>query len=345
MSTTHHSWRRIGLGWLGFLVLIPVVTASQVSLQQKVFEALSEQLQRPDRARSRAFLDHLGGSSGLDEPVLRQRLRALLDTLETHRESRSPTWRELTELGGSRAPPKKVDRLLKELRKRADKILKKKGDYSLTDLLSDAAARADMPDYRARAILLAAIGVDPNSAAVFTGLPPRVGLLLRVRNFSMADTDAVRLSPLYGAAGLPPGGVGAGSPLARMAVTAPMVYYMKREMERSDHVRWVVTAPPPRAAPECGLHLDIVRFGTSWRQLSAATDERPAQFVLHLSMELQVDLYHYALENVIYTERKEYRYDLPPELDDETRPGLQFDRYYERVVRDVCASVDGFLAQ
>jgi hypothetical protein len=251
---------------------------------------------------------------------------------------------QLTTLGGSRVSAKKTDKLLKELRKRADKILKKKGDYSLSDLLTDAAKRANVPDYRARGILLSALGVDPDTAAVFTGLPRRVSLQLRVRSSSIGGADVVKILPRDGGVGLPPGGVGAGTVLGRELVTAPMEYYLKREMEKSDYVEWVVAGPTPRTAPECGLHLDILTFATSWRQTAAATEDRPAQFVLNVGMQLKVELYHYRLKSLVYSEFKEYNYDFPREMDDETRPGLQFDKYYERVLRDVRASLEIFLA-
>ena len=32
-------------------------------------------------------------------------------------------------------------------------------------------------------------------------------------------------------------------------------------------------------------------------------------------------------------------------MDDETRPGLQFDKYYQRVARNVVESVEAFLSQ
>ncbi len=329
------------LTWV-VLLAIPAVTTAQVDLRQQVLEALGDQLKRPDPERSHAFLDRLSNDTGLEVADLRPRLRALLNQLQTQRKSKSPAWMELISLGGRRATPKNVDKLIRELRKRADKILKKKGDYSLSDLLSDAAKRADdMPDYRARAILLSAIGVNPDTVAVFTGLPERVGMMLRVRSFSAGESDVVKLSPLYGNSNLPPAGVGAGTPLGRKAVTDPMAYYLRREMEASNLVKWVVIAPTPRVEPDCALHLDILTFGTRWRGSAAATQER----VLNVSMQIQVDLYDYRLKNVVYNRVEEYRYDFPMAMDDETRPGLQFDKYYERVAKDVSASVVAFLAE
>ena len=345
VAAARHIGRGAGARCLALLLLFPAVAATQVELQQQAFAALGQQLQRPDPVRSHAFLDSLGGVTGLDDEGLRRRLRALLDSLEQHRKSKSPTWQTLSRLGDRRATPRQVEKLLRELRKRADKILRKKGDYPLANLLNEAATRADMPEHRARAILFAAIGVDPDPAAVFVGLPSWVGMQLRVRNFSLGGNDVVRLAPHFGDPALPPGGVGAGSPLGRNAVSAPLPYYVQREMAESDHVKWVVLAPVPGRVPECSLHLDILAFATTWRQRSPATAQQPAQFVLNLFMELQVDLYHHALQNVVYTERKEYRYDFPMEMDDETRPGLQFDKYYERIARDVRGSIDAFLSR
>ena len=326
------------------LLAIPGVAAAQVELQQSLFEALIDQLQRSAPQRSHLFLDRLSGDTGLADADLRQRLRELLDQLEAQRESRSPAWVQITALGGSRVSAKKVDKLIKELRKRADKILKKTGDYSLSSLLTDAAKRANVPEYRARGILLSALGVDPDTLAVFTGLPQRVSLQVRVRSSSIGGSDVVKIVPRDGGVDLPPGGVGAGTVLGRELMTAPMEYYLKREMEKSDHVSWVVAGVNPRTAPECGLYVDILTFATSWRQTAAATEDRPAQFVLNVGMQLKVELYHYRLKNVVHSEFKEYNYDFPRELDDETRPGLQFDKYYERVVRDVRASLETFLA-
>ena len=320
------------------LLAIPRVTAAQLELQQRLFETLIDQLHRV-----RVLVEATAVDTGLAAADLRQRLRELLDQLEAQHESRSPAWVQLTAPGGSRVSAKEVDKLIKELSKRADKILEKKGDYSLSDLLTDAAKRANVPDYRARGILLWALGVDPDTAAVFTGLPERVSLQLRVRSSSLGGADVVKILPRDGGVDLPPGGVGAGTVLGRELMTAPMEYYLKREMEKSDYVKWVVVGPNPRAAPECGLYLDILTFATSWRQTAAATEERPAQFVLNVGMQLKVELYHYRLKNVVYSEFKEYNYDFPREMDDETRPGLQFDKYYERVVRDVRASLETFL--
>jgi hypothetical protein len=328
------------------LLSIPAVTAAQMQLRQQVFEALGDQLQRPDLGRSHAFLDSLSNDTGLEVADLRLHLRELLDQLEAHRKSKSPAWMELTSPGHRRATPKKVDKLISELRKRSDRILKKKRDYSLSDLLSDAAKRADdMPDYRARAILLSAIGVNPDSVAVFTGLPERVGMMLRVRSFSAGGADVVKLSPQYGNPDLPATGVGAGTPLGRKAVTDPMAYYLRQEIEASNLVKWVMMAPTPRAEPDCALHFDILTFGTRWREFAPATPERDAQVVLNVSMQIQVDLYDYRLKNVVYSRFEEYHYDFPMEMDDETRPGLQFDKYYERVARDVSESVVAFLAE
>ncbi len=328
------------------MLAIPLEATSQEQLLQQVLEALGDQLQRQNPARSHAFLDSLSTDTGLGVADLRLHLRELLDQLEAHRKSKSATWLELISLGGHRAAPKKVDKLIRELRKRADKILKKRSDYPLDDLLSDAAKRADdMPDYRARAILLTAIGVDPHTAAVFTGLPDRVGMILRVRSFSLGGADVVRLTPQYGNLGLPGGGVGAGTPLGRKAVTDPMAYYLKREMEASNLVKWIVMSPPPRSEPDCALHFDIFTFGTRWRQTSPATEEREAQVVLNVSMQIQVDLYDYRVKNVVYSRFEEFRYDFPMSMDDETRPGLQFDKYYERVARDVSKSLAAFLAE
>ncbi len=341
-QTRPHTW----ILTCALLLAVPAVADEQRQLSQQVFEALGDQLQRPDLGRSHAFLDSLSNDTGLEVADLRLHLRELLDQLETQRKSKSPAWMELTSLGGYRAAPKKVDKLVRELRKRADKILKKKGDYSLSDLLSDAAKRADdMPDYRARAILLSAIGVDPDTVAVFTGLPDRVGMMLRVRSFSAGESDVVRLTPQFGNPGLPAGGVGAGTPLGRKAVTDPMAYYLRREMEASNLVKWVMMAPTPRAEPDCALYFDILTFGTSWREFIPAAQEQDAQFVLNVSMQIRVDLYDFRLKNVVYSRFEEYRYDFPMEMDDETRPGLQFDKYYERVAKDVSESVVGFLAE
>lgn len=95
-----------------------------------------------------------------------------------------------------------------------------------------------------------------------------------------------------------------------------MAYYLRKELEASNLVKWVIMAPTPRAEPECALHFDILTFGTSWREVAPATQGQGAQRVLNLSMQIQVDLYDFRLKNVVYSRFQEYRYDFPIEMDD-----------------------------
>ena len=168
-------------------LILPLLMAPTVGQEpvHQVFDALNDQLQQPIAEGSHAFLERLSSTTGAELAGLRSHLRELLDQLEAHRRNKSPAWRQLISLGGSRADPKKVEKLITELRKRADKALKKKRDYALSDLLGNAAMRADLPEHRARAILLSAIGVNPDSAAVFTGFPERVSVMVSVHSCSL----------------------------------------------------------------------------------------------------------------------------------------------------------------
>ena len=183
-----------------------------------------------------------------------------------------------------------MEKLISELRTRADKALKKKRDYSLSDILSDATRRADLREHRAWAILLSAIGVNPDSATAFAGFPEHMGVMVKVRSFSLGGADGVRLNPQYGGSDLPAIGVGAGRPLGRRAVAEPMTHYLAREMERLKRVSWVGVRPRPQMKPDCKLRFDILTLSTRWRQVSPAGAQETAEFVLNVGMQIHVNL-------------------------------------------------------
>ena len=123
-----------------------------------------------------------------------------------------------------------------------------------------------------------------------------------------------------------------------------MTYYLAREMGQLQQVKWVGVRPRPRMEPDCELCFDILTFSTRWRQV-VAEGPGQAEFVLNVGMQIQVNLYYHRLKTVVYGRSEEYNYDFPLEMDDATRPGLQFDKYYQRVARNVVESVEAFLSQ
>ena len=97
-------------------LILPLLMAPTVGQEpvHQVFDALNDQLQQPIAEGSHAFLERLSSTTGAEVAGLRSHLRELLDQLEAHRRNKSPAWRQLISLGGSRADPKKVEQLITE---------------------------------------------------------------------------------------------------------------------------------------------------------------------------------------------------------------------------------------
>ena len=148
------------------------------SFRQQVLSALGEQLLQPEPMRTRAFNRYLMKQTGMGGTDVRKGMVALLDSLEAERKGKTEEWERIRTLGGTQVKPKQVDKLLRELTKRTRKVLENNEDETLGSLLQHGAKKADVPDYRARAVLLQALVEDEIVELWKVEMPPV--LIMRV---------------------------------------------------------------------------------------------------------------------------------------------------------------------
>ncbi len=223
------------------------------SFRQQVLSGLGEQLLQPEPLRTRAFNRYLMKQTGVGGSDVRKGMLALLDSLEAERKGKSEKWQRIRTSGGTHVKPRQVDKLLKELTKRTRKVLENNEDETLGSLLQHGAKKADVPDYRARAVLLRALEVPTDSAAVFLGFPAKVTILLEMttlemtRGMTTSGYLSQRLFPV--------------SDDLLNEVKRDILPSLERRLKESESVVSDSIASTKSMKPDCRLVFEIRKFG------------------------------------------------------------------------------------
>ena len=130
------------------------------TFQQQVIAVVGEQLLQPEMSGTHALIRDLSARTGMAEQKVRKGLLTLFDSLEAERKGKTELWQRIKESGDVHVEPKRVDKLVKETAKKARKIFKKNEKKPLGEILRHGTRKANLQDYRARAVLLQALGVD-----------------------------------------------------------------------------------------------------------------------------------------------------------------------------------------
>ena len=317
------------------------------SFRQQVLSALGAHLLQPEPLSTRAFVRGLMKRTGVGGSDVRNGMLDLLDSLDAERKGKSEKWERIRKSGGTQVKPKQVEKLLKELTKRTRKALKKNEDKTLGSLLKHGAKKAGLPDYRARAVLLRALEVSTDSAAVFLGFPARVGISLEVTTPVVAWTKAAMLeaqiAARHGGSNIMiPLPVTDDSPAAQGILSS-----LAQRLEESQRVAWVSSQSAKPVKPDCRLvfairelslrsHASIVEGGSGEPLLDAARG-------LHLEARLTMEDVATGIEvhRDEITVRENYAWGRNLVL-----PGQEFmDKFCQETALAAIESVEAYLAR
>jgi len=137
------------------LLLVQVSAADgSEDLAQLALRALQEALQSPKDVYSDEVMERLALESNVAADDIGPRLRELLDRLDSHRQAKSQTWKDLVAARGREVPEKKAAKLLKLLIQGARDMTEGQGRYVIDRRLHWAGKKARVPMDQAEAMVL-----------------------------------------------------------------------------------------------------------------------------------------------------------------------------------------------
>ena len=315
----------------------PLEGTSEVSFEQLVVSTLGSQLLSSEPQSLLEVVRSLASRTQSNDEQVRGRLLALIDTLEWQRKEETEAWQQIRESGGPRVAPKKVEKLVRELTKRARKALQKNRDEALGELLRHGSRKADLPEYRARAVLLEAMDIDTDGASVYLGFESRVGMLFEVTDaFQQATSaDGVQFGRGVGA-------VSANNPIAQDDVNREIASYVVQTMRSSKHVAWISSRPTSRMQPDCRLVFGIRQFNTTNRQYGSGENVvyRPAIY-----LDAQIVMHQLSTSTEVLRENIVVQYEFAVERDDTVRGQGSLSKFYQKAAEAVVEVVDAYLAR
>jgi len=296
---------------------------------RRVCATLGQKLKGSEQLYSGKVLEELAGEAGLEESRFREQLLSLLDELDRQREKKTEAWKGLLVLGGKEIEAKQADKFLRELSKAARKVLEKKGNYGLEQIVNQTAGKAKLLPYQGKEllqkVLLIGAGEDAGGSV---GLPDKIGLLVEGGSNYRIERD--------GFAGLL---IRAEDQLQLKKVTdihVPIVAALVGELPSAEWVRWVIEKPRPQLQPECRLLFEVEEF-SSMTGMAPLDQSMPA-----VHMVADVTLEQIPSGASVYYERLEFSYDFWNEEDEEIQSQRRLDRFYEKVARQTREALDRF---
>ena len=266
--------------WVNILIylLLPSWCAAQEhgkSFRQTALSVLQQRLQQTDPGVSGAVLKRIAHETTLSEAETRQRLLALLDTLEAARQGQTAVWQQVLSMGGEAVSPKEVGEFLGQLIKESRKVLRQEMDISLGYILTRATKKAKLP-IKGKILLVQVLtlGLDAPAASVQSessevdslveAMPVKIGLMVE------AHSDYGNHSIKRQAERNPRGYSGytflrtnqIDTVVEKMTNIHRFIFpHLLQELPRSPHIRWVVEDSTVHLKPAYLLSFEAIWLG------------------------------------------------------------------------------------